>query len=129
MKKFTFLFSALIISFLFILGCGSKPSTPEDLVKDFMTKVENNDKSAIDDISKSTISLLGKEKIDAGIEKQSEQIKQKGGIKEIVFGEKKEKKDGIIELRYEILFNDGTSKKDNGFVVKEDGDWKITASK
>ncbi|MBE2280077.1 MAG: DUF4878 domain-containing protein [Ignavibacteriaceae bacterium] len=129
MKKFAFLFSALIILFLFIQGCGSKPSTPEDLVKDFMKKVENNDKGAIDYISKSTVTLLGKEKIDAGIEKQSEQIKQKGGIKEIVFGGKKEKKDGILELRYEILFNDGTSKKDKVFVVKEDGDWKITASK
>ncbi|MHC1738657.1 MAG: DUF4878 domain-containing protein [Ignavibacteriaceae bacterium] len=120
----------IIAAFLFsigVIGCGSA-SGPADVAKDFMTKIEDNDKSAIDHLSPQLIQALGKEKLEKGIEKESENIRKLGGIKSIEI-EEETVKEKTARLKLKISYGDGSSKNDNVNLLLEDGKWKIGMSK
>ena len=121
-----FIFAALLF-LIGVIGCGSA-SGPADVAKDFMMKIADNDKSAIDHLSPQLIQALGKEKLEKGIEKESESIKKKGGIKSIEVEEEKKKKK-TARLKLKITYVDGSSKNDNVNLLLEDGKWKIGMSK
>lgn len=121
-----FIFAALLF-LIGVIGCGSA-SGPADVAKDFMMKIADNDKSAIDHLSPQLIQALGKEKLEKGIEKESESIKKKGGIKSIEV-EEETVEEKTARLKLKITYGDGSSKNDNVNLLLEDGKWKIGMSK
>lgn len=121
-----FIFAALLF-LIGVIGCGSA-SGPADVAKDFMMKIADNDKSAIDHLSPQLIQALGKEKLEKGIEKESESIKKKGGIKSIEV-EEETIEEKTARLKLKITYVDGSSKNDNVNLLLEDGKWKIGMSK
>lgn len=127
MKNFQILSIFFIaIAFLYI-GCGS-PSTPADVAKDFFKRVEKNDKSALDLMSSKVVEAIGKEKLEKGLEKESEKITEKGGISSIEVIEEKVEEE-TADLKLKIVYGDGTEKTDKVNLIKEDGKWKIGISK
>ena len=121
-----FIFAALLF-LIGVIGCGSA-SGPADVAKDFMMKIADNDKSAIDHLSPQLIQALWKEKLEKGIEKESESIKKKGGIKSIEV-EEETIEEKTARLKLKITYVDGSSKNDNVNLLLEDGKWKIGMSK
>jgi len=118
-----FFFAAALI----YIGCGSA-STPADVAKGFFKRIEKNDKSALDLMSSKVVEGIGREKLEKGLEKESEKIKEKGGISSIEVIEEKIEEESA-DLKLKIVYGNGTEKTDKAKLVKEDGKWKIGISK
>lgn len=118
----------ILFSFIFLyISCGS-PSKPSDVSKEFMKKIENNDKSAKDLLSKQLVAMLGEEKLNKAIEEQSVKIKDKGGIKSMEVL-KEEATDSTATVEMKITYGNGKTDTDKSNLVKEDGKWKLSPSK
>jgi len=118
----------VLFSFIFLYtSCGS-PSKPSDVSKEFMKKIENNDKSAKDMLSKQLVAMVGEEKLNKAIEQQSVKIKDKGGIKSMEVL-KEEATDSTATVEMKITYGNGETDTDKSQLVKEDGKWKLSPSK
>lgn len=128
MKKVISLSVAIIILVILCAGCGSSPSTPEDVAKEFMSRVEKGSNSALDLFSPELVQMIGKEKLQKAIEEQSAEIKKKGGIKSVEVTDLKiEGEEATMNVA--TNFNDGSSETEDMKMIKKDGDWLITISK
>lgn len=124
---FFFSISAILFS-LFIVACGSSPSTPEDTAKKFLSLVEQGDNSALDLMAPELTQMLGKEKLEKAIDEKSKEIKEKGGIKSIDFADKNIK-DNEATMKVTTNFGNGKSETENMKMINKDGKWLITISK
>lgn len=128
MKQFTTLsFIAAFIS-MFIIGCGSAPSTPEGVAEEFMMRISKGDKSAIDLMAPEVVAMFGKEKIEQGLADQADKFAKKGGISSIEFTDKKIE-ENEAKFKTKINFGDGSSDSDKIDLIKKDGKWLVTVSK
>ena len=66
----TILLSTILFMLIFV-GCGGSPSEPEDVAKEFLSRVEKGDNSALDLMAPELIEMLGKEKMEKGIQESS----------------------------------------------------------
>lgn len=128
MKNVISLFAVMILLGALVISCGSSPSTPEDVAKEFMSRVEKGSSSALDFFSPELIQMIGKEKLQKSIEEQSVEIKKKGGIKSVEVTDLKIEGE---EATMNVItnFNDGSSETEDMKMIKKDGDWLITISK
>jgi len=128
MKNVISLFAVMILLGALVISCGSSPSTPEDVAKEFMSRVEKGSSSALDLFSPELVQMIGKEKLQKSIEEQSAEIKKKGGIKSVEVTDLKIEGE---EATMNVItnFNDGSSETEDMKMVKKDGDWLITISK
>jgi hypothetical protein len=128
MKKTISLFVVSILLGALVISCGSSPSTPEDVAKEFISRVEKGSSSALDLFSPELVQMIGKEKLQKAIEEQSEKMKSKGGVKSVdVTDVKIEGEEATMNVI--TNFNDGTSEKEDMKMIKKDNNWLITLSK
>lgn len=128
MKKYAFLVLLSLLIAGFSLSCGKAGQTPGDVVKAFNKKVEKADASAKDLLAKDLAAMFEDEKLTAGLQDESNKIKEKGGISGITINEE------IIEeetakVNYTLTYGNGETEDETAHLVKEDGKWKITISK
>ncbi|MBS4035218.1 MAG: DUF4878 domain-containing protein [Ignavibacterium sp.] len=128
MKNVISLFAVIIILGALVISCGSSPSTPEDVAKEFMSRVEKGSSSALDLFSPELVQMIGKEKLQKAIEEQSAEIKKKGGIKSVEVTDLKIEGEEAT-MNVVTNFNDGSSETEDMKMIKKDGDWLITISK
>lgn len=121
-------FVVVILLSIILIGCGSSPSTPEDVAKEFLMRVEKGSSSALDLFSPEIVQMIGKEKLLKAIEEQSQNMKSKGGIKNIDVTNVKVEGDEAM-MKVTTNFNDGSSETEDMKLIKKDGDWLITISK
>jgi hypothetical protein len=128
MKNIVSLFVVSILLGVLVVSCGSSPSTPEGVAKEFMSRVEKGSNSALDLFSPELVEMIGKEKLEKAIEEQSAEIKKKGGIKSVEVADLKiEGEEATMNVI--TSFNDGSSETEDMKMIKKDGDWLITISK
>ena len=128
MKNIVSLFVVSILLGALVISCGSSPSTPEDVAKEFMSRVEKGSSSALDLFSPELVQMIGKEKLQKAIEEQSAEIKKKGGIKSVEVTDLKIEGEEAT-MNVVTNFNDGSSETEDMKMIKKDGDWLITISK
>ena len=128
MKKVISFFVVIIVMAILCAGCSSAPATPEDVAKEFLTRVEKGSSSALDLFSPELVQMIGKEKLQKAIEEQSQNMKAKGGIKSIdVTDLKIEGNEATMNVI--TNYNDGSSETEDMKMINKDGDWLITISK
>lgn len=116
----------IVASASLLSGCGK---SPESTVESFYRSLANGKISeAKGYMSDQLISMFGEQKISVALSQEIEKIRNCGGIKKIE-----------VELQGEGEFRSGSAtvtyagecppKKDKATLIKNDGKWKITASK
>lgn len=128
MKTFGIYFTIVFLVVVYLSGCGSSPSTPEDFASEFFRKVEAADMSVTDMMAPELVQMLGQEKIEKSINQQSAEFKEKGGIASIEVVDKEEK-ENEVKMKVKLTFGNGTTKTDDMSLIKKDGNWYVTASK
>lgn len=123
----TILFSTILFTLIFV-GCGGSPSEPEDVAKEFLSRVEKGDNSALDLMAPELIEMLGKEKMEKGIQESSEKMKKNGGVKSIKISDK-EVKDNEATMNVTTNYGNGTSETEKMKLINKDGKWLITIAK
>lgn len=113
------------IAVALLTGCGSH--NPSDVTKDYIRAVEaDKGDQAISDMDPRLISMLGEEKIRAGVESDSKKMAAKGGIDKIEVTNE-QVKDSAALVKCTVTYKNGKVEPDNTFrLVKVKGDWKIT---
>jgi hypothetical protein len=113
---------------VFIAGCGVFDSGPAATLKAFYKEVETGKLTeASDRLTGPAVQMMGKDKLKAGLARQSEKFKQKGGLKSIEI--KSEEINGEAATVVALLtFGDGsTVPDDKTMFVKGDKGWLILA--
>lgn len=128
MKNLLTLSLAFVLISLMIIGCSSTPSGPEDVAKEFISRIEKGDNSALDLMAPELIEMLGKEKMEKGIQESSEKIKKNGGVKSVEISDK-EIKDNEATMNVKTNYGNGTSETEKMKLVNKDGKWLITIAK
>jgi len=123
----TILFSTILFTLIFT-GCGGSPSEPEDVAKEFLSRVEKGDNSALDLMAPELIEMLGKEKMEKGIQESSEKMKKNGGVKSVEISDK-EVKDNEATMNVTTNYGNGTSETEKMKLINKDGKWLITIAK
>lgn len=121
-------FSALtaIAAAVILSGCGN---SPESTIKHFYKSIEKGEISEAKKVLSPQLSaFLGEQKLSATLAKETERIGQCGGIKSIEpkLETKGEVASGMTTVEYK---GECKAKVEKTKIVKEDGDWKITANK
>lgn len=117
--------AALILSFA---ACNAFNSGPAATVQKFYRLVEKGDITEATTLVSATVTAQFGEKIKAGLAAQTREIQTKQGIKsmavrsETVVGE-------TAEVVVDITFGDSTTKTDKEKLIRENGQWRITADK
>ncbi|HUW25437.1 MAG TPA: DUF4878 domain-containing protein [Gallionella sp.] len=117
---------AAILCAVFLTGCGK---SPESTVENFYKAVAKGEiTEAQSYVSAQLVGMLGQPKLSTVLSAQTEQIRACGGIKNVT-----------VKLQGEGEVRTGTStvtysencppKTEKTKLVKEDGEWKITANK
>jgi hypothetical protein len=128
MKTMRVLSVILLIAALGFSSCGKKASTPGDVVKSMVEKMEAGDMGVKNLMASELAAMLGDEKLEAALQEESADIKEKGGVASITIVE--EKIDGEkASVDYTIEYGNGEIDEESADLIMEDGKWKITASK
>ena len=128
MKNAFFFSITVLLTGLFIIGCGGSPSTPEGTAKEFISLVEKGDMSAIDLMAPELVQMLGKEKLEKALGETTQKFKDKGGVKSVDITDK-EVKDNEATMKVTTNFNNGKSETEKMKMINKDGKWLITLSK
>ncbi|MDZ7763769.1 MAG: DUF4878 domain-containing protein [Melioribacteraceae bacterium] len=72
--------------------------------------------------------MVDTEKLEEGMTKQYETIKEKGGIDNIEFLSEDIQED-VANFKVKLTYGDGSTKEEKVKLVKEEGDWKLGISK
>ena len=124
-----FFFSIIVLlTSLFMIGCGGSPSTPEDTAKEFISLVEKGDMGAIDLMAPELVQMLGKEKLEKALGETTQKFKDKGGVKSVDITDK-EVKNNEATMKVTTNFNNGKSETEKMKLINKDGKWLITLSK
>lgn len=117
---------AVIAATLVLAACGDKP---ESVVQSFYRAVENGEiTEARGYISKDLVGMLGDKKIKSTLESESTRVTKCGGFKDVIVAltGQGEVRTGTVNLSYK---GDCKEKSEKVKLVKEDGNWKVTANK
>jgi hypothetical protein len=128
MKNARLLTIVLVLALAGLISCGIKESTPGDTVKKMVEKMEKGDVSVSKLLAKDLAALLGDEKLKASVEEESSKMKEKGGVASVTIDEEVIEGD-TAKVKYTITYGNGDTESENADLVKEEGAWKITASK
>lgn len=121
---------SIIAILLIFMGCDKLfGSGPANVVKRFYELAEKGEVSKAFELfsegAKGMLNMMGGTKALIGL---TDEIKKKGGIKN--FKVVKEDITGeLATIRFEITFGNGSVKKDDEKLIKQDGKWKIDAKK
>jgi hypothetical protein len=126
--KNAFFSITILLTGLFVIGCGGSPSTPEDTAKEFISLVEKGDMSALDLMAPELVQMLGKEKMEKALKESGEKFKKNGGVKSVETADK-EVKDNEVTMNVTTNFGNGTSETEKMKMINKDGKWLITISK
>lgn len=128
-KRDFFRFFTYALWVLAVTGCGVFDSGPADTLKAFLKEVETGKLTeAADRLTGPRVQMMGKDKIKAGLARQSEEIKRTGGIKSIEI--KSEEINGeAATVEASVTFGDGSTDSDKiRFIKGEKGKgWLIVA--
>lgn len=113
----------LLFTTILLAGCFAKG--PSDVIESFHTRVEAGKlDSAIELLSSQTRSQLSPAKLKQALQKTTQEIDSKKGIKKVEVIEEK-----IIgetaEVTVKIHFGDETELTDKNSLIMEDGEWRI----
>lgn len=128
MKQARVMTIVLAIVMAGLVSCGKKDAAPGDTVKRMVEKMEKGDLSVSKLLAKDLAALLGDEKLKAAVEEESNKMKEKGGVTSVTIDEEVIEGD-TAKVNYTIAYGNGDTESEKADLVKEDGDWKITASK
>lgn len=118
----------LAASFIFV-NCGGGPTGPKDVVVDSFEMMESGDKAGVKDLLSSQVkAMVDDKKLDEGLDKKYDEIKEKGGIANIEFLSE-DIQENEAEFKVKLTYGDGSESTEKAKVVKEDGDWKLGISK
>lgn len=111
------------------VGCGLFGSSPASVVERFFKLVEAGKLSEATELlskdAKSLLSFGGEHQV---LRSFSDEIKRNGGIKSFKVVQN-DIRGELAQISYELTFGNGQVKKDSEKLVKEEGKWKIEASK
>lgn len=126
MKKVISVLAVLAI----LMGCNLlSGNSPAKVVQEFHRLVEKGELSkAYELVSQSGKGLLAMAGGAQGLSSGTNEIKQKGGIKNIKII-KEDVTGEMATVNFEITYGNGSVKKDNEKLIKEDGKWKLDVSK
>lgn len=129
-KKRFFRFVTYALWMLAVTGCGVFDSGPADTLKAFLKEVETGKLTEVADrLTGPRVEMMGKDKIKAGLARQSEAIKRMGGIKSVEI--KSEEINGeVATVEYSVTFSDGNTDftdSDKIRFVKGEKGWLIVA--
>ena len=117
----------LVVTFAFV-NCGGA-SGPKDIVIESFQMMEDNDQAGLKDLLSSQVkTMVDSEKLEEGMTKQHETIKEKGGIDNIEFLSEDIQED-VANFKVKLTYGDGSTKEEKVKLVKEEGDWKLGVSK
>lgn len=117
----------LVVTFAFV-NCGGA-SGPKDIVIESFQMMEDNDQAGLKDLLSSQVkAMVDTEKLEEGMTKQYETIKEKGGIDNIEFLSEDIQED-VANFKVKLTYGDGSTKEEKVKLVKEEGDWKLGVSK
>lgn len=110
-------------------GCGPAMGSPSGTVKRFYEYIntEQLDK-AVSLFSRSVTDTVDKEKIKAAIAVSMQMFKMSGGIRSIEIV-KEEIKEGKAQVTVTVKLGNGEENTETIDLVREDGAWKVAASK
>jgi hypothetical protein len=128
MKKVLFFSLTVLLSGLFIIGCGGSKSTPEDTAKEFISLVEKGNMDALDLMAPELVQMLGKEKLEKALAESGQKFKDNGGVKSVDISDKVIK-DNEATMKVTTNFNNGKSETEKMKMINKDGKWLITISK
>ena len=118
----------LVLTFVFV-NCGGGPSGPKELVKESFTMMEENDQAGLKDMLSSDVkAMVDDKKLEEGMTKQYESIKEKGGIANIEFLEE-DIQEQEANFKVKLTYGDESTKTEKVKLVKEEGDWKLGVAK
>ncbi len=118
----------LLIAAFGFSSCGKKDSTPGDVVKSMVKKMEAGDKSVKNLMVDELAAMLGDEKLEAGLQEESAEMKEKGGVKSVTITEESIEGEEAT-VRYTVEYGNGDIDEEKADLIMEDGKWKITVSK
>ena len=118
-----FSFACLVV-LLFVAGCSL--TGPSGAVKKFYRLVEDGRvEEAADMFSTELFSVIGRDKVVAGLSEQTRDISLKGGIDSIdILSE--EVNGQVADIRVRILYGNGNVDREDIQLTKLDGKWKLT---
>ncbi len=128
MKNARVLMIVLVLALAGLISCGKRDAAPGDTVKKMVEKMEKGDLSVSKLLAKDLAALLGDEKLKAAVEEQSAEMKEKGGVTSVTIDEEVIEGD-TAKVKYTIAYGNGDTESEKADLVKEEGDWKIAASK
>lgn len=127
MKSRNLLATTMVLASVTLLsGCGK---SPESAVESFYRSLENGEiTEAKSYVSAQLVGMLGEEKLSAALSGETEKIRACGGIKNV---EVKLQGEGEVRSGTATVTYSGKCppKNEKTNLIKEDGKWKITASK
>lgn len=126
MRKYLSSALVVVVAGSFLFGCGKKPAA---VVEQFYTRVaagKVNDAFGL--MSKESAAMLSAIGGSAALMQMTNEIQQKKGIKKLDVVSQEINGD-TAEVKFKITFGDGSVKSDNERLIKEDGGWRIVASK
>lgn len=116
---------ALLVIGILLTGCSSGPSRT---VERFFRATEDGKQSeAVDLLSSQVIATFGRDKLIAGLADRTREIESLGGIDSIATDETINGDSASVNVT--VTYGDGSVESDRVDLIKEDGDWKITATK
>jgi Domain of unknown function (DUF4878) len=112
---------ALFFATMLVVACGS--NSPSGSVKYFYKNIEKGEITKAMEFFPQQIMVLGEPKIRKGLEKQTEQFSNMGGIQSI--DAKDDCKGEVCFVDLKITFKNGKEMSERVQVTKENGKWKM----
>jgi PBP1b-binding outer membrane lipoprotein LpoB len=116
---------AAILGAVFLVGCGK---SPESTVESFYKAVAKGEiTEAQGYVSAQLVGMMGQGKISAALSQQTESIRKCGGIKSVDV--KLQGEGDVRSGSATVNYANCKANTEKVELIKEDGKWKITASK
>ncbi len=110
------------------MACGLGGG-PGSVIKDFYKKIDRGEvSSAMESLSQTARTQFGDAMLQPGLSSLSETTRSKGGIASVKITQE-EVHGETATVSFLITYKNGTTKTDSEKMIKEDGRWRIAASK
>lgn len=121
MNKLIVRWAALTFAAMLVMACGS--NSPSGAVKSFYKNIEKGEITKAMDFFPQQVMVMWGSKIRKGLEKQTEQFSQMGGIQSM--DAKDDCKGEVCFVDIKITFKNGKDMSERMQVTKENGKWKM----
>ena len=123
---------ALALLIFSVAACAAFRPGPAEIVESFYRHLEAGEiDRAIDLLSVSTTQVYGREKIQALLAEQSRSMRSKGAFQIAIISESVTGDVAEVVARVSVgnPLGDGSTKNETTKLIRENGDWRITADK